>query len=145
MQCVPLVGSALGKLHNIVTVSTDGHLCVWGDNNLHDPSSEIVLANNKSKEEITTTAFDFEARDTGNILLASDEGVVYKARVYDKEGIYDQHQAHAAPITNLQFHPSHKHSASSYSDLYLTSSYDWTVRLWSNKSQRPLYTFDSAR
>jgi dynein intermediate chain len=63
--------------------------------------------------------------------------------VYDKEGIYEAVQAHGAPITNVHFHPSHKNN--DLSDLYLTSSYDWTVKLWSNKVQKPLYTFESAR
>jgi len=139
LATVPVVN----KLHNLVSVSTDGHLCVWSDNNLHDPSTEVQLKFKDGKEEITTTSFDFPGRDTNSIVLGSDEGYIYKARIYDKEGIYEAEKAHDAPITNVQFHPSHKNS--DLSDLYLTSSYDWTVKLWSNKLNKPLYTFESAR
>lgn len=131
------------RLHNLVSVSTDGHLCVWSDNNLHEPATELMLKFKDGKEEITTNSFDFPGRDTNSIVLGSDEGYIYKARVYDQAGIYEAEKAHDAPITNVQFHPSHKHN--NLSDLYLTSSYDWTVKLWSNKMQKPLYTFESAR
>lgn len=33
----------------------------------------------------------------------------------------------------------------SMSDIYLTSSYDWTCKLWSAKLGKPLFTFESAR
>mmetsp|Transcript_15359 Transcript_15359/g.30191 ORF Transcript_15359/g.30191 Transcript_15359/m.30191 type:complete len:592 (+) Transcript_15359:33-1808(+) len=139
LATVPVVN----RLHNIVSVSTDGHLCVWSDNNLHDPSTELQLKFKDGKEEITCNSFDFPSRNNNSIVLGSDEGYVYKARIYDKEGIYEAQQAHDAPITNVQFHPSHKNN--NLSDLYLTSSYDWTVKLWSNTSARALYTFESAK
>lgn len=134
---VPVVN----KLHNIMSVSTDGHVCVWSDNNLHDPSHEVILS--YGKEEITTTCFAKSKRDNDTILLGSDEGYVYKANVYDKKGIYEANEAHKAPITRVAFHPSQK--SQNTSDLYLTSSYDWTVKLWSQKTNIPLYTFESAR
>lgn len=132
--------SVVNKLHNILSVSTDGHLCVWSDNNLHNPSKEVRLVH--GKEEITTTAFACPKGQT-SILMGSDEGFVYKAHVYDNEGIYEAHQAHQAPITNVRCHPSQKNN--NLADLYLTSSFDWTVKLWSNKVDRPLFTFESGR
>lgn len=133
--------SVVNKLHNIVSVSTDGHLCVWGDNNLHNPSKEVKLAH--GKDEITTTSFSFP-KNTNSVLMGSDEGFVYKAHINDNEGVYEAVQAHLAPVTNINFHPSPKNA--NVSDLYLTSSFDWTVKLWSDKvSARPLFTFESAR
>lgn len=149
LRCLPVVGGG-----NLISVSTDGMLCQWNDNNLKDPANEIDLnkilketdgKDNTSSEEITTTSFDFPGRETSSVILGSDEGRIYKARIYDSTGVWYQIDAHDAPITNVQFHPTQKNSPSNVSDLFLTSSYDWTVKLWSNKTNRCLYTFESAK
>lgn len=135
---LPVVG---GKMHNILSISTDGHLCVWNDKDLHSPSTELRLE--QGKDEITTTCIDYPERDANTVILGSDEGRLYKAHVYDKAGIFENIPAHDAPISNIAFNPALKNS--NLADLFLTSSYDWTVKLWSLKSSKPLYTFESAR
>jgi len=149
LKCLPIVNN-----NNLISVSTDGRLCQWNDSDFHEPTNEIDLAGTLKEadgkgssptDEITTTSFDFPGRETSSVILGSDEGKVYKARIYDKKGIWYVIDAHDAPITNVQFHPTQKNSPSNVSDLFLTSSYDWTVKLWSNKTNRPLYTFESAR
>jgi len=150
LRCLPVVSNN----ENLMTVSTDSLLCQWSDTNLHDPAYEIDL-NQKLKDsdqkeltatdEITTTSFDFAGNDTNNIILGSDEGKIYKARLNDQHGIWHTVDAHDAPVTNVQFHPSQKDATDGKTDLYLTSSYDWTVKLWSNKINKALYTFESAR
>jgi len=138
---------SVNTLNEIVSVSSDGHLCVWSDNDLHDPKTEVTLKHGRdNKEECTTNSFDFPGRETNSVVLGSDEGTLYKARIHEKPGIYeDIVKAHDAPITNVQFHPITKNSPSTVSDLFLTSSYDWTVKLWSNKTSRPYFIFESAR
>lgn len=140
--------------NNLISVSTDGLLCQWNDTQLNKPVNEIdlnkTLKESDSKDsnvsdEITTTSMDFPGSDTSSVLLGSDEGKVYKARIYDQKGIWYTIDAHDAPITNIHFHPTQKNSPTNVSDLFLTSSYDWTVKLWSNKTNRALYTFESAR
>lgn len=130
----------VNKLHNILSVSTDGHLCVWSENDLHAPSTEVRLSH--GKEEITTTSIDYSLHDSNKVVLPSDEGFLYTAHIYDKPGIHKATRAHEAPISSVRFHPS---TNSNLTDLYLTSSCDWTVKLWSMKSDEPLYTFESAR
>jgi len=139
---------SVNMMHNIVSVSSDGQLCVWSDDNLHEPTTEIFLRHGKEekKEECTTNSFDFPGREYGSVVLGSDEGNLYKAKLHDKPGVYeDINRAHDAPITQVMFHPINKVSPSNTSELYLTSSYDWTVKLWSHKTNRPLYTFESAK
>jgi len=133
--------SVVNRLHNIVSMSTDGHLCVWSDNNLHQCSKEVRMKH--GKEEITTTSFAFPKTTQNSLIMGSDEGWLYKGHVYDNEGIYDAFQAHKAPITSVQYHPSQK--SNNLAEYFLTSSFDWTVKLWSNKINRPLLTFESAR
>ena len=150
-------------LYQLVSCSSDGQVCVWTENNLHRPVHDVQLVNMRSAasglesagvstgtQDITTTMFDIPGRDTNSIILGSDEGKVYKARLHDpkeNERIYEVVHAHDAPMTSIQFHPSMQSAstASTSSDLYLTSSYDWTVKVWSNKLSRPLYTFETAR
>lgn len=130
----------VNQLHNVISMSTDGQFCMWSDDNLHSPSKEIKMQ--YGKEEITTTSFACP-KNSQSLVLGSDEGWLYKAHIYDNEGIYDAVQAHKAPITSVRFHPSQKNN--NLADLFLTSSFDWTVKLWSNKVNRPLLTFESAR
>ena len=160
-------------LYQIVSCSSDGQVCVWTENNLHRPLHDVQLTNMRpaaggaagaggldgsssgvgsSREELTTTCFDLPSRDTNTLLLGSDEGRIYKARLHEAaaaDRVYDVIHAHDAPMTSLQFHPSYKSSgaggASAANDLFLTSSYDWTVKLWSNKLSKPLFVFEAAR
>ena len=57
-------------------------------------------------------------------------------------------RGHDAPITSVHVHPavsqSDKHSE--LSELLLSSSMDWTVKLWCPSSRKtPLHTFESAQ
>jgi dynein intermediate chain len=52
---------------------------------------------------------------------------------YSKSGInqYDTYRGHYGAITGLHFHPLS--GPVDFSDLFLTSSVDWTVKLWRAK------------
>lgn len=49
-----------------------------------------------------------------------------------KAGILDAYEGHQGPITGISTH-SASGGAIDFSDLFLTSSIDWTVKLWSVK------------
>lgn len=134
---------SVNLLHNIISLSTDGRLCVWNDHDLVEPSTQVELKHDR--KDVTTTSFAFPGRDTNSVILGSDEGYLYKARIYESPGIYEAIEAHSAPITGVRFHPLFKNAPRDISDLFLSSSYDWTVKLWSAKISRPLFTFESAR
>lgn len=65
---------------------------------------------------------------------------------------YDVYKGHSGPIMGLHFHPLV--GPIGFFDLFLTSSVDWTVKLWRAKSLAkpsttahtisPLYSFDEA-
>jgi len=133
---------SVNLLHNIISLSTDGRLCVWNDNDLVEPTTQIDLK--YEKKDVATTCFSFPGRDTNSVVLGSEEGLIYKARIYDSPGIAEGLEAHSAPITAVRFHPIFKNSPRDVSDVFLTSSYDWTVKLWTSKMSRPLFTFESA-
>lgn len=45
-----------------------------------------------------------------------------------------------APVTSLSAH--HGSGQLDFSQLFLTSSIDWTIKLWSLKESKPLYSFE---
>jgi len=65
---------------------------------------------------------------------------------------YDIYKGHAGPVMGLHFHPLV--GPVDFSDLFLTVSVDWTVKLWRAKSLAkpsttaqviaPIYSFDEA-
>jgi WD40 repeat protein len=96
-----------GRAPQIVSLSTDGHLCVWSDNNLHEPTLEREIRASGKADDITTTCFAFAGKDGGTYVIGSDEGKVYKARVHDEKvaAIYEEIKAHDAPIAAIEWHP----------------------------------------
>jgi len=139
--------ASVNLLHNVVSVSTDGRLCVWNSDDLVEPTAQIDLTYEKQKisREVTTNSLALPSRDTNLAIMGSDEGLLYKAHIYDDPGIFEAIEAHAAPITNVQFHPVQKNAPRETADFFLTSSYDWTVKLWSSKLDRSLFTFEGAK
>ena len=59
--------------------------------------------------------------------------IILFKKIYRKAGIYpyDVYKGHWGPITGLNFHPID--GQLDFSDLFLTSSVDWTVKLWRAK------------
>jgi hypothetical protein len=113
-----------------------------------DPTTTLLLQQEikGEKKEVTTNCLDFPTRDPNQaVFLGSDEGKIYKAHIFQEPGIFDTIDAHEAPVTQLTFHP--KSETRDIADLYLTASYDWTVKLWHSRvsSGRPLFTFEVAK
>ena len=57
-----------------------------------------------------------------------------------RAGIIDTYEGHQGPIRGLDCHNSH--GPIDFSHLFLTSSVDWTLKLWSVKENKPLYSFE---
>uniref|UniRef100_A0A6A7FZX7 Cytoplasmic dynein 1 intermediate chain 2-like isoform X4 n=1 Tax=Hirondellea gigas TaxID=1518452 RepID=A0A6A7FZX7_9CRUS len=137
--------SSVQSRESLITISNDGTLCVWNDLLLIEPSIRIHLQIRR-KEEVTTPAVGFPVRDPSQLVLGSDEGDLYKAKIYDEHpGIHATSQGHSGPITSIAFHPASKETPSEVANLFLTSSYDWTCKLRSNKMPTAMATFEFAR
>ena len=59
-----------------------------------------------------------------------------------KTGITDRFDAHHGPVTGISFHLAKGNV--DFSDLFLTSSTDWTVKLWNRKTLKCLNSFEDA-
>ncbi|KAM9458891.1 dynein, cytoplasmic 1, intermediate chain 2a-like isoform 14-T20 [Salvelinus alpinus] len=61
---------------------------------------------------------------------------------YSKAGISDVFEGHHGPVTGLSCHSAG--GPVDFSHLFISSSFDWTVKLWTTKSTRPLYSFEDS-
>ena len=154
-------------VQHILSVSNDGKLCIWRTDQLSvKPLNQSILKPSDDQStarqiELITTCFDYSYRDHGNVILGSDEGYLYKAEIFnqnnnnDSLSIKESINGHYGPITSLNFFPiKYYNKTYNFKDnvtgLYLTSSYDWTVKLWHNKigtklgkhNNGPLSVFD---
>jgi len=142
---ISIVGST--NAHNLVSVSTDGRLCVWSLDNLATPSETLEL-NNKINKPVTApvavTSLSFPEGEVNSFLVGSEEGVVFQGyRHGTTSGITERYDGHFGPITATDFHPARGNI--DFSHLFLSSSTDWTCKLWSTKhGSRSIYSFEDA-
>ncbi|XP_031431522.1 cytoplasmic dynein 1 intermediate chain 1 isoform X5 [Clupea harengus] len=138
VYCVNVVGTQ--NANNLITVSTDGKMCSWSLDMLSQPMESMELVYNKSKP-VAVTGMAFPAGDVNNFVVGSEEGTVYTAsRHGSKAGIGEMFEGHQGPVTGISCHNAL--GPIDFSHLFITSSFDWTVKLWSTKHNKPLYSFE---
>ncbi|XP_014348169.1 cytoplasmic dynein 1 intermediate chain 2 isoform X2 [Latimeria chalumnae] len=138
VYCVNVVGTQ--NAHNLISISTDGKICSWSLDMLSQPQDSMELVHKQSKA-VAVTCMSFPLGDVNNFVVGSEEGSVYIAcRHGSKAGISEMFEGHQGPITGI-----HCHTAAGpidFSHLFITSSFDWTVKLWTTKNNKPLYSFE---
>ncbi|KAK9234590.1 WD40-repeat-containing domain protein, partial [Lipomyces kononenkoae] len=138
----------------IISSSTDGRVCGWNADFLAHPhvsSGLYVMSNDANEyflqevydfklqppsrtEDLAPTALGFQASDPSYFLVGSEDGNIYtsnrSARAGSRAGLdlSTIYHGHAAPISSLSLHPSY--GPLDLSDLVLSSSLDWTLKLW---------------
>ncbi|XP_076006014.1 dynein cytoplasmic 1 intermediate chain 1a isoform X4 [Genypterus blacodes] len=138
VYCVNVVGTQ--NANNLITVSTDGRMCSWSLDMLSQPQETMELVYNKSKP-VAVTSMAFPTGDVNNYVVGSEEGTVYTAsRHGSKAGICEMFEGHQGPVTGISCHSAV--GTVDFSHLFITSSFDWTVKLWSTKHNKPLYSFE---
>ncbi len=135
--------------HNLVSISTDGRLCVWNLDNLSQPQEVLELYNKQTRAAasaapVAVTCHGLAEGELNELLVGSEEGVVYQIyRHGARAGVYEHFDGHTGPVTGLHFHPPR--DGTDLSDVFLSSSVDWSVKLWSRKHPgRPLASFEEA-
>ena len=67
-----------------------------------------------------------------NFLVGSEEGTLYScSRHGNKAGINEAFEGHHGPVTGLDCNKAV--GQGDFSHLFVSSSTDWTVKLWNNK------------
>ncbi|KAI5302582.1 hypothetical protein KEM56_000549 [Ascosphaera pollenicola] len=122
--------------HNIITASTDGVVCAWTVDMFTTPQEHLELTTSppSKTEDLAPTAVTFPQSDPTFFLVGTEEGPIYPCHRYDRAGAKagtDQslsYRGHTAPVMSAVFHPSR--GPIDLGDLMLSSSLDWSVKLW---------------
>ncbi|KAB0373921.1 hypothetical protein FD755_014177 [Muntiacus reevesi] len=102
--------------HNLISISTDEKICSW-----------MV---HKQSKAVAVTSMSFPVGDVNNFVVGGEEGSVYTVC---------RHGRTSGSITGIHCHSAV--GAVDFSHLFVTSSFDWTVKLWTTKNNKPLYSF----
>lgn len=138
VYCMSVVGTQ--NAHNLISVSTDGRLCSWSLDMLSQPQEKLELHRQQSKP-VAVTCLAFPHSDVNNFVVGSEEGAAYSAcRHGNRAGITDTYEAHQGPVTGISANAVQ--GGIDFSHLFLTSSIDWTIKLWSLKETKPIYSFE---
>nr|XP_037868727.1 cytoplasmic dynein 1 intermediate chain isoform X9 [Bombyx mori] len=138
VYCLSVIGSQ--NAHNLISVSTDGRLCSWSLDMLSQPQETLELQHRQAKP-VAVTCMDCPQTMLNNFVLGSEDGNVYTGCLYgQRAGVTECVEAHAGPLTGVSCHAAA--GPVDLAHLYLTCSVDWSVKLWSLKESKPLYSFE---
>lgn len=122
--------------HNILTSSMDGVVCSWSFDMLTSAQEYLVLHTPPpaKTEDLAPTALSFPASDPTFFLVGTEEGSIYPCHRYDRAGAKAgvdtrlAYRGHTAPVMSTHFHPAR--GPVDLGDLLLSSSSDWSLKLW---------------
>lgn len=127
----------------LTTLSSDGKLCKWSLRNMSEPISTSMIqdAAISRNSEITAMTSQMTSSSLTSFVIGRDDGVVTP---YDQSSSTFMESAvsgygngnsnglyHTGPVLSLDYHPVAQGSYSHLSNLLLSASADWTVKLWS--------------
>lgn len=141
----------------LVSVSTDGMLCHWDVSGLQEPLITVFLnypspqsllpghfdigdADSKGPLNVCSMAFE-QTETTTNILFGTGSGQVFRSNLPYRatNPPINELNAHLGLVTAIQPHCS---QMKNHKSLLLTSSLDWTVKLWNlNNMDMPILEF----
>jgi dynein intermediate chain len=125
----------------LITASTDGEICTWSTDVLAKPQDKLNLvvttkhsSGTRRDEESSATALALSHLDASQFHVGTEAGCIYQCSRFaqaslragvDNRGLY---MGHRAPVTSLSVHPSS--GSISLGQYMLSSSTDWSIKLW---------------
>ena len=98
---------------------------------------ELLHPQHAKTDEVSVTTMAFQGNETTNLLVGTEEGNIYGVNRYDRAGAKagllqgETYKSHTGPVLGLDYHPVA--GPMDFSDLFLSSGVDWTVKLWRSK------------
>ena len=145
-----VVGTTISN--QIISVS-NGIICLWSLSNLSKPIKKIELKhddNNYQIKEIGVLCMGMQQYENNNLLIGSDDNSIYQITLHGNENeennqnLVASFKAHEGPIYSVTPHPGDPFNTYNFSQLFLSSSADWTTRLWSKgQVDNPLIVIDN--
>ena len=89
-------------------------------------------------EDLSPTCMAFPPSDPTSFLVGTEEGALYPCHRYDRAGAKAgvdnriRYKGHTAPVMSVDYHPAR--GPLDLSDLVLTSSLDWSVKVWKTRA-----------
>lgn len=135
VYCIDIVGSQ--NAHNLMSISNDGKVCSWSLDMLSQPLEAFEMQHKQAKS-VAVMCMSFQHNNVNNFAVGSEDGSVYTAcRHGSKTGISEHLEGHTGPVSGIDFNKST--SQMDFSHVLLTSSLDWTIKLWSIKDSQKTY------
>ena len=152
--------------HNIVSISNDSKICQWHFGELSNPKMHMNLFNQTMSSQqnehtmIRVNAMEFPEDETDKFYVGAEDYNIYQANLHSSNSKEQQKlrtfSGHCAPVTRISMHPGKSMSDSKgtsggladMSELMLSASMDWTVKLWYPKSEVKdvaIHTFESSQ
>ncbi|CAF0783184.1 unnamed protein product [Adineta steineri] len=137
VYCLQVIGTQ--NANNLISISNEGKMCSWNIEMMTQPQESMDLA--YRTKPVAATRMVFPGVEVNNFIIGSEEGQAYSgSRHGNKAGIQESYEGHFGPITGLSCH--NVNGSVDFSPLFLTSSFDWSVKLWSLKENKPLNSFE---
>ena len=99
---------------------------------------ELTTPPPSKTEDLSPTCMSFPVSDPTSFLVGTEEGTIFPCHRYDRAGAKAgvdarlRYKGHAAPVMGVDFHPAR--GPVDLGDLVLSSSLDWTVKLWKTRA-----------
>lgn len=146
---VDIVGTQ--NANNIISCSTDGVVCGWSMDVFAQPQEILELKNptqaKVAVEDVSPTCLSFPQTDPTFFLVGSEEGTIFPCHRYDRAGAKAgvdkkiSYKGHTAPVMSVDFHPAR--GPVDLGDLIISSSLDWSVKLWKVRAPAATSTIGS--
>jgi len=139
----------------IISVSTDGVMCAWTTDMLARPQEYLELTHppplttpnptttallpSKGIDDLSPLSITFSRNDSSTFFVGTEDGGIYNINRYDRAGAKAGTDTtlrltpHHAPVSKVELHRAgigNDDSASEFDDLLLSTSLDWSIRLW---------------
>ena len=155
--------------HNIVSISNDSKICQWHFGELNNPKINFNMFNqnngaqnaqNNEQTMIRVNTMEFPEEESDKFYVGAEDYKIYQANLHKSNAKEQQNWpefvGHDAPVTKISLHPGKSmtetqgtsNMLTDMSELMLSASMDWTVKLWYPKNEEkrvPIYTFESSQ
>ncbi|CAF0744585.1 unnamed protein product [Brachionus calyciflorus] len=159
VYCVKVLQS-----QSLVSISNDGKLCTWSLENLNTPIESVDLVlKQPANRQVYASCLDFQTQCQNdepqtssnlqrNAIVGAEDGLCHSLSMNNKFGLNQTFEGHFGPVTSVNCFSqcSSDYNTQPYSvneqlsKLFLTSSFDSTIRLWNmTENTSPVYTFES--
>nr|XP_038038632.1 dynein intermediate chain 4, axonemal isoform X4 [Anas platyrhynchos] len=141
------------KRERLISVSADGRLTKWLVQKELDctdlmkikraGSEKKNLPREKERKSVVLISrqaagmcFDFHPKDTNFYLAGTEEGLIHKCSCSYDQQFLETYKGHKGPVYKVAWNPFS-------TDMFLSCSADWSIKLWHQNSQTPILTFSS--